>query len=70
MTKQIGIVEDRLLLIRADRKLRAVVRFGKSALAREVYDDVKDGVVRSNVSIGYVVKNMEAENDNKRDGFG
>ena len=57
MTKQIGIVEE-AYLDRADRKLRAVVRFGKNPLAREVYDDVKDGVVR-NVSIGYVIKNME-----------
>lgn len=57
MTAQIGIVEE-AYLDRAERKLRAVVRFGKSALAREVYEDVKDGVVR-NVSIGYIVKNME-----------
>jgi len=57
MTKQIGIVEE-AYLDRADRKLRAVVRFGKNPLAREVYEDVKDGVVR-NVSIGYVIKNME-----------
>ena len=56
LTKQIGIVE-RAYLDQTDRKLRAVVRFGKSALAREVYDDVKDGI-RSNVSIGYQIKNM------------
>lgn len=57
MSSQIGIVEE-AYLDRADRKLRAVVRFGKSPLARQVYDDVKDGIVR-NVSIGYVIKNME-----------
>jgi len=56
LTKQIGIVE-RAYLDGADRKLRAVVRFGKSALAEEVYTDVKDGI-RSNVSIGYQIKNM------------
>lgn len=61
LTKQIGVVE-RTYLDKADRKLRSVVRFGKSELAREVYDDVKDGI-RSNVSIGYQVKNMEAKND-------
>ena len=61
MTKQIGVVET-TSLDKAERKLRAVVRFGNSALAREVYDDVKDGI-RSNVSIGYVVRNMEAKND-------
>ncbi len=61
LTKQIGVVE-RTYLDKADRKLRSVVRFGKSELAREVYNDVKDGI-RSNVSIGYQVKNMEAKND-------
>ena len=57
MTKQIGVVE-RTYLDEADRRLRAVVRFGKGALAREVYDDVKDGI-RSNVSIGYQIRQME-----------
>jgi HK97 family phage major capsid protein/HK97 family phage prohead protease len=60
MTKQIGIVEE-AYLDRAERKLRAVVRFGKNPLAREVYEDVKDGTVR-NVSIGYIIKNMEQRN--------
>jgi len=64
MTKQIGVVE-RTYLDQSDRRLRAVVRFGKSALAREVYDDVKDGI-RSNVSIGYQIRKME--NENERDG--
>jgi len=63
MTKQIGVVE-RTYLDEADRRLRAVVRFGKSALAREVYDDVKDGI-RSNVSIGYQIRQME---DKRSDG--
>jgi len=64
MTKQIGVVE-RTYLDEADRKLRAVVRFGKGALAREVYDDVKDGI-RSNVSIGYQIRKMDQQNE--RDG--
>ena len=63
MTKQIGVVE-RTYLDEADRRLRAVVRFGKGALAREVYDDVKDGI-RSNVSIGYQIRQME---DKRSDG--
>ena len=63
MTKQIGVVE-RTYLDEADRRLRAVVRFGKSALAREIYDDVKDGI-RSNVSIGYQIKNMEEMKDKR-----
>lgn len=61
LTKQIGVVE-RTYLDATERRLRAVVRFGKSALAREIYDDVKDGI-RSNVSIGYQIRNMDAKND-------
>ncbi len=64
LTKQIGVIE-RTYLDETDRKLRSVVRFGKSALAREVYDDVKDGI-RSNVSIGYQIHQMEEKNE--RDG--
>ena len=64
MTKQIGVVE-RTYLDQSARRLRAVVRFGKGALAREIYDDVKDGI-RSNVSIGYQVREMDPKNE--RDG--
>lgn len=64
MTKQIGVVE-RTYLDQSERRLRAVVRFGKGALAREIYEDVKDGI-RSNVSIGYQVREMEPKNE--RDG--
>ena len=63
LTKQIGVIE-RTYLDQADRKLRSVVRFGKSALAQEVYQDVKDGI-RSNVSIGYQIREME---DKRADG--
>lgn len=63
MTKQIGVIEN-AYLDQAERKLRAVVRFGKGALAREVYEDIKDGI-RSNVSIGYIIRNME---QNERSG--
>jgi len=63
LTKQIGVIE-RTYLDQADRKLRSVVRFGKSALAQEVYQDVKDGI-RSNVSIGYQIRQME---DKRADG--
>lgn len=37
-----------------DRVGRAVVRFGKSARAEEVFQDVKDGI-RRNVSVGYMI---------------
>ncbi len=53
--KQIGVIES----VRLDgKKLRASVRFGKSALAQEILDDVRDGI-RSNVSIGYIIEKIE-----------
>lgn len=48
----VGVVES--VEIGADRVARAVVRFGKSAKAEEVYQDVKDGI-RRNVSVGYMI---------------
>jgi len=54
--KQIGVIESVSLDAEA-RKLRANVRFGKSALASEVYGDVADNI-RGNVSIGYQIKKM------------
>ena len=49
---QIGAVES--VRIDADRVGRAVVRFGKSARAQEVWQDVQDGI-RRNVSVGYAI---------------
>jgi HK97 family phage major capsid protein/HK97 family phage prohead protease len=51
MTKQIGVVEG-VELDENARRLRAKVRFGKGALASEVFNDVTDGI-RSNISVGY-----------------
>lgn len=48
----VGVVES--VEIGADRVARAVVRFGKSARAEEVWQDVKDGI-RRNVSVGYLI---------------
>ncbi len=48
----VGVVES--VEIGADRVARAVVRFGKSARAEEVWTDVKDGI-RRNVSVGYLI---------------
>lgn len=48
----VGVVES--VEIGADRVGRAVVRFGKSARAEEVWQDVRDGI-RRNVSVGYVI---------------
>ncbi|MDP1686880.1 phage major capsid protein [Hydrogenophaga sp.] len=48
----IGVVES--VEIGADRVVRAVVRFGRSARAEEVFQDVIDGI-RRNVSVGYAI---------------
>ena len=48
----VGVIDS--VRIGDDRVGRAVVRFGKSARADEVYQDVLDGV-RRNVSVGYVI---------------
>lgn len=48
----VGVVES--VEIGADRVARAVVRFGKSARAEEVWQDVRDGI-RRNVSVGYMI---------------
>ena len=54
--QQIGVVED-VRLDGSARRLRATVRFGRNGLAKEVFDDVVDGI-RSNVSVGYHVNSM------------
>ena len=48
----VGVVES--VDVGADRIARAVVRFGKSARAQEVFQDVVDGI-RRNVSVGYMI---------------
>jgi hypothetical protein len=48
----VGVVES--VAIGADRVARAVVRFGKSARAEEVWQDVVGGI-RRNVSVGYLI---------------
>lgn len=48
----VGVIES--VRIGEDRVGRAVVRFGKSARAAEVWQDVQDGI-RRNVSVGYAI---------------
>ena len=48
----VGVIEK--FSIGADRVVRAVARFGKSARAEEVFQDVLDGI-RQNVSVGYMI---------------
>lgn len=58
MADQVGVVEQ--ISLGSDRVARAVVRFGKSARAEEIWQDVKDGI-RSNVSVGYVISEMVSD---------
>ncbi len=61
--QQIGVVERAYM----DKdKLRAQVRFSKSAMAEEVYRDVVDGI-RGNVSIGYQIQGMMKEENTYKD---
>lgn len=55
---QIGVIES--ALIGKDRVGRATVRFGKSARAEEIFQDVIDGI-RLNVSVGYDILDMARE---------
>ena len=59
--EQTGVVES--AKVGADRMGRAVVRFGKSQLADDEFNDVKDDI-RSNVSVGYRIKKMVLEEEN------
>jgi HK97 family phage major capsid protein/HK97 family phage prohead protease len=59
MAQQIGVIES-VELDSEERKVRASVRFGRSELAEEIFQDVKDGI-RQNISVGYAVNKMERE---------
>lgn len=61
---QVGVIES--VQIGKDRVARAVVRFGKSARASEVFQDVVDGI-RTNVSVSYRIHAavLEEQKDGK-----
>jgi HK97 family phage major capsid protein len=56
----VGVCED--VSIGTDRRGRAVVRFGRSARAEEVFQDVADGI-RGNVSTRYLIHAMRYEGE-------
>lgn len=58
---QVGVIEE-VYIDEADRKGRAKVRFGRSAKAQEVFQDVIDGIKR-NVSVGYIIREMQLEKE-------
>jgi HK97 family phage major capsid protein len=59
-TDHIGVVES--ANISGDRKGRARVRFGNSARANEIWQDVVDGI-RHNISVGYRIDKMKLEGE-------
>lgn len=57
--KQIGVIEKAELS--TDKRGRALIRFGRSDLANEIFQDVKDGI-RKHLSVGYErIKAMATE---------
>lgn len=56
--QQIGVVEK--AWIDTDRRCRALVRFSRSALGQEIFQDVVDGI-RELVSVGYAIDDMVLE---------
>ncbi len=60
----VGVIES--ITIGHDRMGRAVVRFGKSARAEEVFQDVLDGI-RKKVSVGYMVHEVILEKEKKNE---
>lgn len=61
-TDQVGVIEK--AFIGTDRKGRAVVRFGKSQRAEEIFQDVQDGI-RRNVSVTVHPYKMVLEKEEK-----
>ena len=62
---QAGVVDS--AIVGTDRKGRAVVRFGRSDFAEEIFQDVKDGI-RQNISVGYNILTMRLEEDDEETG--
>lgn len=55
-TDQVGVIEK--AWISPDRMLRCIARFGNSARATEIFQDVADGI-RSLVSVGYQIHSLK-----------
>lgn len=63
MKSQIGVIEKAEIV---NGRGRAIARFGKSQLAREVFEDVKEGI-RKNISVGYLIKEMDKVENKEMD---
>jgi HK97 family phage prohead protease len=62
--EQIGVIESAAI---AGKQGTATVRFSKSEKAQEIFEDIKDGI-RSKVSVGYRVHNLQLERSDKQTG--
>ncbi len=62
----VGVVEKSR--IDADKRGRAVLRFGRSQRAQEVFQDVVDGI-RKQISVGYVVHKFDRSKRNDSDEY-
>jgi HK97 family phage major capsid protein/HK97 family phage prohead protease len=62
-TDQIGVVES-FSVSPEDGKVRAKVRFSRSARGQEIYQDVIDGI-RRNVSVGFSIHKLVLEEENQ-----
>jgi HK97 family phage major capsid protein len=63
MSNQVGVIEE-VSIDEVDRMGRANVRFGRSAKAEEIFQDVIDEI-RTNVSVGYQVNEAVLEKEVK-----
>ena len=63
MDEQIGVVRS-FYLDETQRRTVALVEFGNSALAQEVFADVKSGI-KQNISVGYSVKKLVRAKDDE-----
>ncbi|MCP4371633.1 MAG: phage major capsid protein [Deltaproteobacteria bacterium] len=63
--KQIGVIDS--AKIGQDKRGSAVVRFSKSALGDEIFQDVKDGI-RKLISVGYRIHDAVLEKESKDEG--
>jgi len=59
-TDHVGVVER--FEITKEKKLRILARFGRSARAEEIFQDVIDGI-RKNTSVGYMINDISLEKD-------
>src|SRR5690625_426695 len=59
----VAVVQE--LHVGRDRKLRGVARFGSSKRAREVFEDIKAGVIRA-ASVGYRILDYVTDNSTLR----